>query len=393
VFDLGKAVKIYAHDGAAYINDDWDITELIRVSGGLRYSYFQHTGPFDRYVKDDFGTIIDTIFYKRFDNIADYSHIEPRLSARFTINENSSIKAGYTQNYQYIHLASISSVSLPTDIWFPSTSEIKPEFATQYALGYFQNFKKNTYETSVEVYYKTMDNLIEYKDGYQPDDGVKDNPDAGFVSGSGEAYGAEFFVKKKYGSFTGWIGYTLAWTNRTFADLNNGNMFPAKYDRRHDLSIVTTYELNKKWTFSAIFIYATGNAATVPIGRYFVEGWLVSDYGDRNSYRLPAYHRADISATLTPDRKKQLEKKRKRMEKRFTRKGKDLSTIVLPRKFFADYETSWNFSIFNVYNRHNPYYIYFDAEGGNQLGGTLTVKAYQVSLFPILPSVTWNFKF
>ena len=393
VFDLGKAVKIYAHDGAAYVNDDWELGKLFRLSAGVRYSYFQHTGPFDRYVKDNFGKIIDTIHYKRFDNIADYNHLEPRVSLRWTLTENSSLKAGFTQNYQYIHLASISSVSLPTDIWFPSTSVVKPEFATQYALGYFQNLNKNMFESSIEVYYKSMDNLIEYQDGYQPDDGVLDNPDNGFVSGTGWAYGAEFFLKKRYGKLNGWIGYTLACTERKFPDLNNGLVFPAKYDRRHDLSVVATYDLSKKWSFSAIFIYATGNSATLPIGRYFIEGWLVNDYGDRNAYRLPAYHRMDISATLTPDRMKKIEKKKKRLEKRYQKKGKDISKIQVPKKIFTNYETSWNFSVFNVYNRHNPYYIYFDAEGGSALSGTLQVKAYQVSLFPILPSVTWNFKF
>ncbi|MEW6470484.1 MAG: TonB-dependent receptor [Bacteroidota bacterium] len=391
-FDLGEIVKLYAHDAAVYINDDYKITDLFAVNLGLRYSYFMHVGPFDRYVKDNFGNITDTIVYKKGDRISDYDGLEPRFSFRYTLDENSSIKGAYTQNFQYIHLASISAVSLPTDVWFPSTSIVKPQFSTQYALGYFRNFKEGMYETSVEVYYKDMRNLIEYKEGAQPEDGVKDNPDYSFTFGKGWSYGAEFFVKKSYGKLNGWVGYTLAWTERQFKDLNKGEVFPAKYDRRHDVSVVLTYDLSEKWSFSAIFIYATGNAATLPIGRYMMEGWIVNEYGERNSYRLAAYHRMDLSATYTPDRSKKLARRKKRLEEKYAKQGKDPSTVEVPKRWARNYESSWNFSVFNVYNRMNPYYIYFDTEGDFSTG-SMSVKAYQVSLFPVLPSVTWNFKF
>lgn len=391
-FDLGEIIKLYAHDAAIYLNDDYAITDLFAVSIGVRGSYFAHIGPFDRFVKNDFGTVTDTIVYEKGDKIADYSGIEPRFSFRYTINENSSIKGGYTQNYQYIHLASISAISLPTDVWFPCTEIVKPQFSTQYAIGYFRNFKKGTYESSVEIYYKDMRNLIEYKEGAQPEDGVKDNPDYSFVFGKGWSYGAEFFFKKSLGKLNGWVGYTLAWTERQFADLNKGKIFPAKYDRRHDLSVVLTYDLSEKWSFSMIFIYATGNAGTVAIGRYMIEGWIINEYGERNSYRLAAYHRLDLSVTLTPERKKRIEKKKKRLEARYQKKGKDVSAIEVPKRWAKNYESSWNFSVFNVYNRMNPYYIYFDTQG-DLYSGTMQTKAYQVSLFPVLPSVTWNFKF
>ena len=391
-FDTGKIIKLYAHDAAAYVNDDFDVTDLLRISAGLRYSFFEHVGPFDRYVKDDLGRIVDTTHFAPGKDIAHYGGLEPRLSLRWIINENASIKAGYTQNYQYIHLASLSAVSLPTDIWFPSTSIVKPQFSTQYALGYFQNFRKNMFETSVEVYYKDMRNLVEYREGAQPDDNIKDNPDYSFTFGKGWSYGAEFFVKKRLGKFNGWVGYTLAWTYRQFDDLNKGNVFPAKYDRRHDLSVVLSYDLSKRWTFSTIFVYATGNAATLPVARYVIEGWVVNEYGERNSYRMKPYSRLDLSATYTPDMQKRIARKKKRLEKKYRKEGKDISKISIPKKMFRDYETNWNFSVFNVYNRMNPYYIYFDSEG-SIYNGTLQVKAYQVSLFPILPSVTWNFKF
>lgn len=398
-FDLGKAVKLRGHESAIYINDDFDITNLLKINYGFRYSDFIQAGPFDRYVKDVTGSkIVDTISYRRGEIIAHYGGIEPRISTRFIIDEQSSIKAGFTRNMQYIHLATLSSVSLPTDVWMPSTSVIKPQVGYQYAVGYFRNFKKDVYETSVELYYKDIQNMIEYKEGASPDNGVKDNPDNSFTFGKGTAYGAEFFVKKRTGKFNGWVGYTLAWTNREFPELNNGKPFPAKYDRRHDLSVVLTYDWSKQWTFSTIFIYATGNTATLPVARFFIENRIVSEYGERNSYRMTPYHRLDLSATYTPDRAKHLEKKAERKTKRMIKKGIAANEHSFPekesrmKKMFKNYETNWNFSVYNVYNRHNPYFIYFD-NVGDAASGTLEVKAKQVSLFPILPSITWNFKF
>ena len=225
-FDLGGINRLYAHDGAIYLNDDWDITEKLKVNAGLRYTYFQQIGPFIRYVKDENSVGAsgnkDTIVYKPGENVKRYQHVEPRLSVRYSINSKSSIKAAYTQNYQYIHLASISSLALPTDTWVPSSSVVQPQFATQYAAGYFRNFKDNVYESSVEVYYKTMKNQIEYREGAQPDQGIKDNQDNNFTFGRGWSYGAEFFFKKSTGKLNGWIGYTLAWTLREFESLNNG---------------------------------------------------------------------------------------------------------------------------------------------------------------------------
>ncbi len=362
VFDLGEVIRNYANDVAVYINDEFDLTDKWRISGGLRGTVFQQVGPFDRYLHDPLnGAINDTVHYDKGDNVKTYAHIEPRLAIRYAINNRSSLKASYTQNYQYIHLASLSSISLPTDVWVPSTDLVKPQFGTQYALGYFRNFKSNTYETSVEVYYKTMENQVEYQDGFLPENTVNDNVDNNFVFGSGRSYGAEFFIKKSSGKFNGWIGYTLAWTERTFPDLNNGETFYAKFDRRHDISIVATYNISTRWTIGATWVYATGNLNTFPERLYVLSnGHVLEDYGgQRNNYRLPAYHRLDVSATLN---------------------GR-------PNKKF---DSSWNFSIFNVYNRYNPFIIYFDT---SYQDNTVTIAARQISLFPIIPSVTWNFKF
>jgi len=358
---LGKSIKLYSHEGACYINDELDIAENLTLNGGLRYSFFRHVGPFDRFILNDFNRIADTIHYKKNENIKTYNHIEPRFSVRYGLNSSSSIKASYNQNYQYIHLASISSVTLPTDIWVPSTDIVKPLFGTQYSIGYFKNLFSNKYESSVELYFKTMDNLIDFKEGAVPEDNLNNNIDNNFTFGKGESYGAEFFLNKKVGKTTGWIGYTLSWTFREFPEVNRGKKYYAKYDRRHDLSFVVSHDINKKFNASLVFVYATGNAVTLPIGRYFIEGAIVNEYGDRNSYRMAPYHRLDLSVNY-------LHKKTNK------------------------FESSFNLSIYNVYNRYNPYFIYFETEGSlNEM--SMQIKAKQVSLFPILPSVTWNFKF
>ncbi len=377
VFDLGDVVKFYAHDAALYINDEWSVTDELMVNAGIRASAFEQIGPFERYILDDLGIRIeDTISYGRGEKVALYHHVEPRLSARYRLNLQSSVKASFSQNYQYIHLASIGSVSLPTDVWVPSSDLVHPQFSTQYAAGYFRNFSDNMYETSIEAYYKTMENQVEYAEGHQPDEDVKNNVDNNFVFGKGESYGVELFFNKALGSLTGWVGYTLAWTNRQFDDLNQGEEYSFKYDRRHDISVVLSYEISRRWSLGAVWVYATGNALTLPQNRFFLVGptdlgqaiqdpstygGLYNEPGPRNSYRFDAYHRLDISATLKS-------KKRKR------------------------YESYWTFAVFNVYNRYNPYFIYFD-DYVDEETGAFQIQAKQVSLFPVLPSITYNFKF
>ena len=360
-YDSGKILKQYANEYAVYVGDNFDLTEKLSLYGGLRGTYFQQIGPYDRYLKNKNGETTDTLVYKTGEEIVNYKYLEPRFSMRYVINKKSSVKASYTQNYQYVHLANIASASLPTDLWVSSSAIVEPQFSIQYALGYFRNFFKNNFETSVEIYYKTMDHMIAYKDGSQPSDNMNDNPDNNFTFGKGESYGAEFFINKKVGDFTGWIGYTWSITDRQFSEINHGNWYPAKYDRRHDLSILASYKFNKRWSFSAVFVFATGNSMTMPISRYFINGQLITEYGNRNSYRMQNYHRLDLSITL---------------------KGKET-------KKFKSY---WNLSIYNVYNRSNPYFIYFGQEG-SLYDGDLKITPYQVSLFPILPSLSWNFEF
>ncbi len=357
-FEPDEIFKQYSNEGALYFSNDIEITDLLKVHAGVRYSSFQHSGyiSFRDYISNEFTG-----------NDDNYRHIEPRLTFRYKLNTSSSIKGAYTQNYQYIHLASTSSVSLPTDLWVPSSSVVKPKFSDQYAIGYFKNLSENMYETSAEVYYKEMTNLIEYKEGVLPEDNTNSSSDDSFAFGEGDSYGIELLIRKNKGKTTGWIGYTLSKTTRYFDDVNDGEPFPAKYDRRHDLSITATHQLSKKWTLSSVFVYATGNAITLPTERYVIGENIYTEYTSRNGFRMDPYHRLDIGATYTTKKKKR-------------------------------FQSSWNFSIYNLYSRKNPYFIYFDLESPEGedrsiQAGNLTPKAYQVSIFPILPSITWNFNF
>ena len=376
-FNTGSIQHLYSHETGLYALDEFDLNDAWRFNVGLRYSTFSHVGPFDRYIKGDgISTFDSTIHYGRNDVIAFYQGLEPRFALRYLLPDNSSIKAGYAYNYQYVHLVTLSAVSLPTDIWFPTTDLAKPEKGFQTSIGYFKNFDKDRYEASVELYYKGMKNLIEFKEGALPGDNINDNTDNLLVYGQGWAYGAEFFLKKTQGAFTGWIGYTWAKTERRFPDINEGNVYPAKYDRRHDLTVVGTYKLNERWVFSACFIYATGNTLTLPSSWYVQDQNLLFQYGPRNSTRMAPYHRLDISATL--------------YGKKFKTKTDPATGLDIQVK--KAYQSNWSFSVYNVYNRMNPFFLYVD-NNGDFMSGDFSLKIKQVSLFPIIPSVTWNFEF
>lgn len=361
VFKPNNAQIKFGNEAALYIQDDWEINDKLNVNAGLRYSWFQQTGPYKIYETDADGNRLDSTVYTKGKAVKTYGGLEPRLTVRYAINDETSVKASVTRNLQYIHLVSNAGTTLPTDIWVPSTYKVKPQVSWLYAAGLFKNFKDNMYETSVELYYKKMQNQIEYKEGYTPT-GLDDTENS-FVFGNGWSYGAELFINKTKGRLTGWIGYTLSWTWRKFPQLNFGNKYPAKYDRRNDMSIVAVYELNKKWRLSGTFVFGTGNAATLPERFYFVGGILTQEYSRINEYRLPPYHRIDLAAILTP--KKNAKRK---------------------------WKSEWVFSVYNVYNRKNPYFIYFD-QSGSPFNGTLQVQAKQVSLFPVIPAITWNVKF
>ena len=262
MFAPNNANRKYANEFGLYLQDDWDVSDKLKLNVGLRYGGFQQMGPFTTYTTDSYGNKLDSTVYKSGQTVKYYGGFEPRVTARYTLSEESSVKAAVTRNLQFIHLVSNAGSTLPTDLWVPSTYRVKPQIGWQYAAGYFRNFNNNMFETSVEVYYKTMQNQIEYAEGYTPS---LNDPEESFVLGRGWSYGTELFINKVKGRLTGWIGYTLSYTWRQFPDLNNDIKYPSKYDRRHDLSVVTAYELNTKWKLSSVFVYGSGNAISLPM--------------------------------------------------------------------------------------------------------------------------------
>lgn len=342
----------YGQEMGLYVLDDIKVTPKFGLNVGLRLAVFSQLGPYT--------SKIDGKQYGRFDPAITYSGLEPRMSFKYSLDGNSSVKGGITLANQFLHLVSNSGSTLPADVWVPSTENVKPQQSTQYALGYFKNFKEDMFETSLEVYYKDLKNQLDYADDYVTD--ISKEVEDAFVRGKGRAYGVELFLKKAKGKFNGWIGYTLSRTERSFDAIENGRWYPASYDRTHDLSVVGNYALSKKIDLGAIFIYGTGRLFTPTQGFFFVEQNINLFYGPRNSARLPQYHRMDLSLTYTPNP----ESKKK-------------------------WKGSWNFSVYNVYNRKNPFFINFDAKTDFQ-NGTNTITGSKITIFPIIPSITYNFK-
>jgi len=346
----------YGLESGIYISDEWKVSKKVTFNYGLRYSMFSDLGPATTYTYDSSLNVIDSATYKNNQIIKTYGGIEPRASIVFVLNDKSSIKASYNRIYQYIQLLSNSTVQTPVDLWVPSSNNIKPQIGDQEAVGYFRNFKNNMYETSVELYYKNMQNQIDYIPGANLL--FNKQLESQLLYGRGYAYGAEFFVKKRYGRFNGWIGYTFSRTMRVFPGIDDGTPYPAKQDIVHDVSVVGMYEINKKWSLSSTFVYYTGYAVTFPSGKYQINGVVYSEYTDRNGYRMPAYNRLDIGATYT---------------------------IVKTEKK----ECSWNFSVYNVYARENAFSIYFQQDPNDPT----KTQAVQLSLFRFVPAITYNFKF
>jgi hypothetical protein len=341
---------------AAYLSDEWAISEKLNVVAGLRLSSFALLGPgiFKTYDLD--GIPVDTLSYGKGSIIKNYVYLEPRLSLSYQIGESSSLKAAYTRNVQNIHLMSNSTTTSPTDLYILNSNNVKPELADQIAGGYFRNFFDNVFEFSVELYYKWLQNQIEYRTG--TDLRGNSNVEADLLYGQGRAYGVELFLKKRFGKFNGWVGYTLSKTERQFDQLNNGSWFYAKQDRTHDLSLVGIYKAGPRWSFSSVFVYNTGNAVTYPSGKYQLNGRTAFYYTEKNGYRTPAYHRLDFSATLDG------------------KPGKKL-------------QSSWSFGLYNVYNRQNAFAIDFKDDPDD----ATRTQVVRTTLFGIIPSVTWNFKF
>jgi len=347
----------YGYENAAYVSDEWRLNSKLTFLYGFRLSSLFLLGPGTFKTYDEAGDVLTSATYASGALVKDYFNLEPRFSASYLLNDQSSVKASYNRNTQNIHLLNNSTSSTPADLYVMSSNNIKPEISDQLSTGYFRNFEENTYEFSAEIYYKWLQNQIDYKDGAQ----LIVNPDVEslLTYGTGRAYGLELFLKKKYGKFNGWIGYTLSRTELKFADINSGKYFPATQDRTHDLSVVGIYQLNERWSFSSDFVYATGNAVTFPTGKYEIGGLTTFSYSERNGYRMPSSNRLDIGATLEGKKHKK-------------------------------YHSSWTFGIYNVYAHRDPYLITFrDSKTVPN-----TTEALETSIFATrIPSVTWNFKF
>jgi hypothetical protein len=354
--DLKKLTNKYDWENSFYLSHQFRFSDFFKVEYGSRLTLFSALGPGDVYTYDPNGRITSFETIPSGEFIKNYLNLEPRITLDFLVNQTSSVKASLSRNVQNLHLLSNSTSGNPTDLWIPSSNIVKPELSDQVSLGYYRNFNDNKFEFSIETYYKKLMNQIDYKNGAQLL--FNENVESQILFGKGRAYGLEVFLKKKYGRFNGWISYTLSRSERKFDAINSGNYFPAKQDRTHDLSLVGMYELNKRWTFSATWVYYTGNAVTYPTGKYAIDGKTIFYYSDRNADRMPAYHRLDLGATWI----------NKKSEK---------------------FESSWNFSLYNAYGRENAYMINFR---DSKTDPTQT-EAVQTTLFKMIPSVTYNFKF
>jgi len=356
-----NSIHLYSLESAGFITGSYMFSKKIDAEIGIRMSSFMQLGDFVRGIYDGYGNMLDSIQYRKNEVVKSYFYPEPRASINYHLSELSTFNIGFFQNYQYLHLAPISSLSLPTDIWIASSEQIKPQEGKQISIGFQQKLKNSPVQFSIETYYKQMNNLIEYKEGVMSLSSLNNNYDDNFFFGKGESYGLELFLKKQSGRFNGWLSYTLSKSTRTFAEIEDGRTYFAENDRRHNISLVLNYELSKKWALSAIFVYQSGNAITVPLSNYFIQGNIVNTYSPKNSFRLAPYHRSDISATYTY----------KETEKR---------------------TGSINFSIYNFYGRQNPFYYYFETSGNlDQL--VFETKLKQVALISILPSISWKLKF
>jgi len=347
----------YGYETAAYVSDNWKASDHLTILYGLRVSGMFLLGPGTFSTYDAAGNTITSTTYNSRQLVKSYVDPEPRLSTSYQLDDANSIKFSYNRNTQNVHLLTNSTSSSPTDLYVMSSNNIKPEISDQLSTGWFKNFKDNMFEFSAEVYYKWLQNQIDYKDGAQLI--ANQDVESQLTYGSGRAYGLELFLKKKSGRFNGWIAYTLSRTEDKFAAINNDNYFPATQDQTHNLSVVGIYQLTKRWSLSSTFVYATGNAVTYPTGKYNVGGLTTFSYSQRNAYREPATNRLDIGATL---------------------EGKE----------HKKYHSSWTFGVYNVYASRDPYIITFrDSKTVPN-----TTEAAETSIFPVpIPSVTWNFKF
>jgi hypothetical protein len=342
-------------ESGLYLSAESSFGERFSAEYGVRLSVFHQLGEGWDFSYNEDNQRIDSTWYDKGELMQSYFSLEPRLSMNYRLGEFSAIKASYNRITQYLHLLSNSTSGQPTDTWVPSSTNVKPVTVNQYSAGYYRNFLDNNLEFSVEAYYKAMQDVTDYEDGTNVF--FNEDIEASIASGTGRSYGLEVYLKKKYGRLTGWVSYTLARTEILIPEISS-HWYPAPYDKTHDVALVMSYDFTKRLSLSGSWIYYTGNAVTFPSGKYEFDGYLASYYTERNGYRMPDYHRLDLNLHLA---------------------GKE----------HKRFKSSWDFSVYNAYNRYNAYLIGF-RESENLPG---TTEAVKLSLFGIVPSITWNFDF
>lgn len=348
--------KRYAGEIAGYLGDEFKVDSRLTLSAGMRYSLYEVRGPGTTYLFDSPSSALPSseTHYGNGKRMAFYHNVEPRISVRYALRENSAWKIGYSRASQNIHLASNSATALPTDLWLSSSKNIRPEIADVWTAGFFQTFR-SILESSVEVYYKALRNQIDFRDGAQ----IFTNPyvERDLILGKGQAYGIESMIKKREGAFTGWLSYSLSWSKRQFDEINEGKTFFAKNDRRHQINLVIVRKLGKRMDISSNWTFASGNAISFPTGKASFDGQIVPVYSERNGYRMSDYHRLDLSLNLYPKKRTS--------------------------------GSSWNFSIYNVYGRKNTWTYEFKPSEANPD----VQQLYKLYLFQFVPSVSYQFKF
>ena len=348
----------YSLESALYLSNEQKIGNRFTIKYGLRFSIFNNIGPTTVYQYDNYGVATDSTVYGKGDFYHTYTGLEPRIGVVFLLTESSSLKLSYSRNNQYIQQAQNSLAGSPFSIWFPSSPNVKPQSADQVATGYFRNFKKGMFEASVEVYYKSIKNAVDFRDF--ADLLLNKFLEGQVLEGEGQGYGIELMFRKNIGKLTGWVSYAYSRAFKEVEGINDGNAYPSSYDRPNDFSIVANYDLNPRISFGLSWVYLTGQPVTFPVGKFEYGGDNIPVYSDRNSYRMPDYHRLDISFTWRDDQTK---------KKRF--------------------HNEFNISIYNAYNRKNAWMINFQTD---PVDPSVTY-AEMTYLFGIVPTFTWNFRF
>ena len=364
----------YAFEGALYVGNEQKISSLT-LSYGLRYSLYSYYGPGDRYefgepiFSGDRRPLISVSKVEGRESIKNYSSLEPRLSMNILLGKSSSVKASYNRMTQYIHLLSNTAASSSLDVWTPSTNNIKPEIADAYVIGYFKNFKNNTYEASIELYYKDLQNQIDYIDG--ADLLINKYLEGDLLTGIGRAYGLEFLFKKNRGRFNGWLSYTIGRSELKIDGINKFQWYPTRYDQTHNFKITSTYKISDRVQFSGNFVYLTGTPVTFPSSKFVIQGFVIphNASNSRHQFRIPDYHRLDFSVTI-----------KGREEKKNGKVRKNDSELII--------------GVYNVYNRRNPFSIYFSQGDGMVTDSYVPGEVTRLSIIgSFVPSITYNFKF